>query len=388
LDGEVDETFLAGVGVAAAIARTEADAVDRESRFPAEAVAALRDRAALGAALPPALGGRGVTFAALCAACVELARNCAATGMTFAMHQIQVASIARHVEGSDWLTGYLGEVARGERLIASATSEVGGDGDLRQSVAPLEPAGDGRVRFEKRAATVSYGAYADDLLVTLRRSPDAERGDQILILARAGEVALEQIGDWDALGMRGTCGPGFGIAGELDERQVVPVPFGTIAAETMVPYAHILWAHCWLGIASDAAARVRALAHTRARRGVPETAGSGARRSRLVAQLAGMRAVVGAALAEYEAIKDLPEREELSTLGYATRINALKTLASDAAVEICIAALAATGLAGYRNATEYSVGRNLRDALSAPLMVANDRIHATNAALLLMHDGT
>ena len=28
--------------------------------------------------------------------------------------------------------------------------------------------------FEKQAPTVSYGAHADDLLTTLRRSPDAE----------------------------------------------------------------------------------------------------------------------------------------------------------------------------------------------------------------------
>ncbi len=42
------------------------------------------------------------------------------------------------------------------------------------------------------------------------------------------------------------------------------------------------------------------------------------------------------------------------------------------------------GIVGYKNDTPYSVGRHLRDALSARLMVANERIHATDASLLLI----
>jgi len=41
-------------------------------------------------------------------------------------------------------------------------------------------------------------------------------------------------------------------------------------------------------------------------------------------------------------------------------------------------------VAGYRNDSPYSVGRHLRDVMSAPLMIANDRIHQTNASLLLV----
>jgi acyl-CoA dehydrogenase len=39
---------------------------------------------------------------------------------------------------------------------------------------------------------------------------------------------------------------------------------------------------------------------------------------------------------------------------------------------------------GFRNDTPFSVGRHLRDAMSAPLMIANERIHQTNASLLLI----
>jgi acyl-CoA dehydrogenase len=39
---------------------------------------------------------------------------------------------------------------------------------------------------------------------------------------------------------------------------------------------------------------------------------------------------------------------------------------------------------GYKNDTDFSVGRHVRDVLSAPLMVANERIHETNARFLLI----
>jgi acyl-CoA dehydrogenase len=41
------------------------------------------------------------------------------------------------------------------------------------------------------------------------------------------------------------------------------------------------------------------------------------------------------------------------------------------------------GMAGYKNDTEFSVGRHLRDLLSAPLMISNDRIELNTANLLL-----
>ena len=43
----------------------------------------------------------------------------------------------------------------------------------------------------------------------------------------------------------------------------------------------------------------------------------------------------------------------------------------------------ACGLAGYRNDGEFSVGRHLRDALSAPIMINNDRILANTATFVI-----
>ena len=45
------------------------------------------------------------------------------------------------------------------------------------------------------------------------------------------------------------------------------------------------------------------------------------------------------------------------------------------------------GMAGYRNDTELSLTRQLRDAYGAALMVNNDRILGASAQMLLIHRG-
>src|SRR6266852_4068767 len=84
------------------IAARNADDVDLRGRFPREAVDALRTAGALGWHVPLSYGGAGAHIEDLADATFELSRRCASTGMIFAMHQIQVASIVRHKASSSW----------------------------------------------------------------------------------------------------------------------------------------------------------------------------------------------------------------------------------------------------------------------------------------------
>ena len=79
-----------------------------------------------------------------------------------------------------------------------------------------------------------------------------------------------------------------------------------------------------------------------------------------------------------------PDREALSTMAAALRFNNLKIAASEQAPRVCQGALAVCGIMGFKNDTPFSVGRHLRDSMSACLMVANERIHKTDASLLLI----
>ena len=55
--------------------------------------------------------------------------------------------------------------------------------------------------------------------------------------------------------------------------------------------------------------------------------------------------------------------------------------------EIVLEAFEICGIAGYRNNSDFTLGRLLRDAMSASLMISNDRIRSGNAAMHLVHKG-
>ena len=89
-----------------------------------------------------------------------------------------------------------------------------------------------------------------------------------------------------------------------------------------------------------------------------------------------------ASLERYEAIKDDPD--ELEAPGFQSEINLLKVDASELAVAAVSAALRCGGLSSYRNDSDVSIGRHLRDVLAAPIMINNDRILANVAASALL----
>ena len=380
-----DQAFLGAIRrIADEVAAPNADEVDRLARFPSEAIEALRAERALSAFVPEELGGGGVSFESIATACYELGRRCGATAMVFAMHQIQIACVVRHLDGAPWFEAWLRDVASEQRLVASVTSEVGTGGDLGRSIAAVTPGSGVRVTFEKQAPTVSYGAYADDLLTTLRRSPDAEPGDQVVALTSKDQVTLEQTGTWDPLGMRGTCSPGYVVRAEFDADQVLPTPFPTVATESMVPISHLLWSHIWLGIATDAFDRARAFVRASAKQRPDQVPPTALRLSHLMSELSLLRAEVHSALREFVEASEGPDRERLSEMATILRFNNLKIAASEQAPRVCQGAMSVCGIVGYKNDTPFSIGRHLRDTMSASLMVANERIHQTNASLLLI----
>jgi acyl-CoA dehydrogenase len=370
--------------IATQYAAPNADDVDRNARFPRETVDALKAQRALSALVPEEFDGGGASIGAVAQCCLELGRSCAASAMVFAMHHIQVATIVRQLERGQWFDDYLRRLCAEQRLVASVTSEVGTGGDMGRSVASVEPLAAGRSRFQKNATTVSYGAFADDLLTTLRRAPAADPGDQVAVLTSKDQYTLEQTGTWDVLGMRGTCSPGCVVTAEFEDAQVLPGRFATHAAESMVPVSHILWSHIWLGIAEDAFSRARAFVRADAKRRGEVPAVNGQRLARLLADLSMLRAGVGAVLANFERACEADDREQLSAFTTMLMYNNLKLTASERSVAICQAALETCGIVGFKNDSPFSIGRHLRDSLSAPLMITNDRLRETNANLMLI----
>lgn len=367
------------------IAARHAADVDKNARFPAEAMAALQQEKLLSALVPKELGGMGMPMTELTAICTALGQYCSATAMVFAMHQIQVACIVRHGLGSSFFRSYCKELAERQMLIASVTSEVGVGGDTRSSICAVEVR-EGAFTLNKDATTISYGAHADDLLITCRRAPDAARSDQVLVLVRKGQFKLDQTSQWDTLGMRGTCSPGFKLSSTGSAEQIVPGAFADSSSQTMVPYSHILWSGLWLGIATDAVARAASFVRGEARRNPGVTPPTALRLAEVTNTLQLMRSNVHDVAAECEALQKSPEgNEALLTIGFALKMNNLKIASSTLMVQIVHQALLICGILGYKNDTKFSLGRHLRDAHSAQLMVGNDRIYAKSASMLLVY---
>ncbi|HEY4130401.1 MAG TPA: acyl-CoA dehydrogenase family protein [Gemmatimonadaceae bacterium] len=382
LSSEPSDIVRIASQVAQNVAGPAAASVDREGRFPTEGINALRDARLLSALIPRDFGGMGCSITELSEICQILGQHCANTAMVFAMHQIQVASIVRHSNGSEYFAKYMREIVDDQLVLASATSEVAVGGDVRSSVCAVERT-DNSFSLRKQAPVISYGEQSDAILVTARRAADSPPSDQVMVLARKESTKLERTSDWDALGFRGTCSCGFILEAIGDHRQILPDAYDEISGRTMLPFSHILWSSLWLGIATDAVNRARAFIRDAARKKPGSVPPGATRLAELVAVLQMMRSGVEDAVNVYESIYD--DADALSSISFALRMNNLKVQSSQLIVQIVAQALTICGISGYKVGGKYSVERHLRDAYGAGIMINNDRILGASASMLLVH---
>jgi acyl-CoA dehydrogenase len=357
------------------------DEVDRDARFPHEALGAMREVGLLASLVPTELGGPGATLAEVADSIRVLSGYCASSAMILSMHHIQVACMIRH-GNSEYFRDYLRDLVDNQPLLASATTEAGIGGDTRTSGCFVDRTGD-RFRLEKNAPVISYGQHSNGILVTARRTPDSAPNDQVLVVCAPPGLTLDPVGEWDTLGFRGTCSLGFHLVAEGDAAAILTDGFDVILKRTMLPTAHVLWGSVWLGIASEAVDRARAYVRSEARKKPGVTPPAAIRLAELVAVLGQMRSLVRSSARRYDDLVEDPDA--LDTMGFAIEMNTVKISASNLVAEIVARAMTICGMAGYRQDSPYTLGRLLRDSHGAAVMVNNDRILANNAQMLLVH---
>lgn len=372
----------------AKIAAAHAEDVDANARFPAETFEALKRERLLGIMIPRALGGDGASVACVSEICAVLAQACGSSGMIYSMHQIKMSSLTAHCTEVAWQAGFMRRCAEEQLLLASATTEGGGvGGDMRQSICGVQRDGE-MFDLAKEGCLISYGAQADAILITARRSPDAPASDQVMAVMTRDQYALEKSGGWNTMGMRGTCSDNFTFSGRAPVEQIIPLAFADISAQSMLPFAHLLWASVWYGVASDAVARSEAFVRAEARKRPGATPPSALRLAELLTLQQRFKALVVAGIDRYERAKD--DADELTSIGFGVAMNAIKISASQSVGEIVNAAFLICGILGYRNDSPYSLARAMRDALSAPIMINNDRIlgNVSNLLAVYKHDAS
>jgi acyl-CoA dehydrogenase len=374
-------SFLPRTAVVAAAAAAEAEDVDRQARFPRTAIDTARAQKLLGAQIPQAFGGDGASICDITDMCYTLGRACSSTAMIFAMHQAKVACLVRHGTGSDWHETLMRRVAAEQLLLASSTTEGQNGGNVRSSSAAIERNETG-ISLVRNATVISYGAQADGVVTIARRANDAAASDQVLVAFTKDNYTLERSLEWETLGMRGTCSAGFELKATGLAEQVFPEAYDKIHAQTMTPVAHLCWASVWAGIAAASVERAQLFIRKAARGAGGQMPPGAAHFTAAKMSLAKLRAIITSTLDTYAAHEH--DERALSSLDFQSQINLLKVEASELAVTTVMSAMRACGLSGYRNDGDFSVGRHLRDALSAPLMINNDRILTNIATVSLM----
>jgi acyl-CoA dehydrogenase len=376
-----NSSFLPRTAAVAAVAAAEAVDVDRAARFPQAAIDAARQQKLLGAQIPTAFGGYGASIFDITDMCYTLGRACSSTAMIFAMHQTKVACLVRHGTGSAWHETLMRRVASEQMLLASSTTEGQNGGNIRSSAAAIE-GGETGISLVRNATVISYGAQADGIVTIARRTNDAAASDQVLVAFTKDDYTLERSLEWETLGMRGTCSAGFELKATGSSEQIFPESYDKIHAQTMTPIAHLCWSSVWAGIAAAAVERAQMFIRKAARGSGGQMPPAAAHFTTAKMNLTQLRAIVTSALDSY-AVHEHDERG-LSSLDFQSQINLLKVEASELAVTTVMSAMRACGLSGYRNDGDFTVGRQLRDVLSAPVMINNDRILSNIATASLM----
>ncbi len=219
-------------------------------------------------------------------------------------------------------------------------------------------------------------------MTTARRAADAAASDQVLLVLLKKDYTLERLQSWDTLGMRGTQSEGFTLRARAPAQQIIPEPYERIHSQTMVPFAHLLWGSVWAGIAAAATAKAQAFVRNALRHSGGQMPPGAPHFTQAASSLRNLRGVLASSLRSYEAA--MSDEKALSALEFQSMITLTKVQVSELAAETVLSALRACGLSGYRNDSEFSIGRHLRDVLSAPLMINNDRILANLAAASVM----
>lgn len=376
-----DEDLTSRMAAAVQTAATFANAVDQEARFPKEAFDELKAQRLLGVILPRSYGGDGRSVADAAQVCYALGRVCSSTAMIYAMHMANVACVLNHGDSSERYVAYLRRIGREQLLLASSTTEGQNGANVRSSASAIIREGD-RISLDRDASVVSYGAAADAIVTTARRSTESLASDQVLTLFFKEDYALERTAKWDVMGMRGTCSEGFRLVARGDSAQVLPESYDKVHRRSMVPVTHILWAACWAGVAAGAVERAQGFIRkvSRAQKGALPPGAPYATQASL--SLMNLVHLVDSMTNDYLACTAEPE--SLDEISFQTSLNLLKVSASEMAISTVMLAFQACGIAGYRNDSEFSVSRALRDILSSSIMINNNRILSNVATSCLI----
>ncbi len=341
--------------VAAGVVAAHASAVDKDARFPREAIDAIAKAGLFGVVSAKDVGGHGLGIRAASIVVERLARECASTAMVVCMHYAGASVLEKH--GSEAVRK---DIAAGKHLSTLAFSEAG---SRSQFWAPTSSA-TRDAKGIKLDASKSFVTSASEATAYVWSSKPVEGADAstIWLVPRAtAGVSVDRA--FDGLGLRGNDSAPVtakgAVVSESSRLGKEGSGFATMM-EIVLPIFNVMSAACSIGIMD--AALTKAAAHVGGTQ-FAHTATS-------IADLPTVRAYLAKAKVKADATKtlwlDTVDALEAGRADAMLRVLQCKAAAGDAALEVTDTAMRVSGGAAFRR--DVGVERHFRDARAAAVM--------------------
>jgi alkylation response protein AidB-like acyl-CoA dehydrogenase len=339
-------------------AREHAAAVDADARFPAEAVAALRESGLLGLTLPADRGGLGAGPAAFVEVTRDIAAACGSTAMVYLMHV--AAAMTAAAAPPEAQPDLLQRLADGRALGTLAFSEPGSRSHFWAPVSQAKRIDDHLVQLSAAKSWVTSAGYAD-VYVTSTLSADVEGGLDLYAVA-GDSPGVTVTGTFRGMGLRGNASAPMRFETMVDDSLRVGAAGGgfDLMVSAVMPWFNLGNAAVSHGLASAAVdAAIRHVSGAKLEHAGQVLADLPTIRAR-VAQMSLRHEAAGSYLRSAAAsIADPDESTPLYVLG-------VKALANDSALTITDDAMRVCGGAAFSN--HLQVDRYFRDARAGHVM--------------------
>jgi alkylation response protein AidB-like acyl-CoA dehydrogenase len=178
--------------------------VDRDGRFPEEAIGVLREQGLLSLGIPESQGGIGGGPLEYVSAAERIAGACASTAMVYVMHVTATQTLLAGL--GDDSGGPKGEalerIAAGEHLTTLAYSEKGSRGHFWAQVSRAVPE-DGGVRIDADKTYATSAGHADSYVTAVGAPGSEDPTSTELYLLPADSEGIDRSARFDGLGLRG-----------------------------------------------------------------------------------------------------------------------------------------------------------------------------------------
>ncbi len=337
------------------IVRPQAERVDRDGLYPAEAVTALGEAGLLGLLSSTEVDGMGLGMRQAAEVIEAIAHCCGSTAMVVTMHFCGAAVIEQYGEES-----VRRRVARGECLTTLAFSEAGSRSHFWAPLSTATLVG-GAVDLEADKSWITAAHHAD-VYVWSSRPVDAE-GTCTLWLVPRDTPGVTAGGGFDGLGLRGndsTPCKATRARIAIDHRLGADGAGFDIMMGTVLPLFNVLNSACSVGLMDEATART--CAHATGTR-YQHLDSSLADLPTIRNTLARMRCKVDQC---HAFLQTTIAAVENGTADATIRVLESKAICNDGAAEVCDLAMRVCGGAAFRK--DLAVERYFRDARAGMVM--------------------